>query len=88
MCKTEWTVGKQCRPVMRSTTGVMRAATPQPYFLKIVRDSSIITKVTAPVQEEKSPMKAEYSLGLGNCALILLFQVTSTRLILIPYATT
>lgn len=33
-------------------------------------------------------MKEEYSLGLGNWALILLFQVTSTRLILIPYATT
>lgn len=51
---------------MRSTMGVMRAATPQPYFLKIVRESSIITKVTAPVAEEKSPMNAEYSLGLGN----------------------
>ena len=33
---------------------------------KIVRDSSIITKVTAPVAEEKSPMNEEYSLGLGN----------------------
>ena len=45
-------------------------------------------KVTAPVADEKSPMKEEYSLGLGNWALILLFHVTSTKLILIPYATT
>lgn len=51
---------------MRRTVGVMRAATPQPYFLKMVLERSIMRKVTAPVAEEKSPMKDEYSLGLGN----------------------
>ena len=78
----------QKAPVMRMTDGVMSAATPQPNFLKITLDSSIMMKVTAPVLEEKSPMKAEYSLGFGNCILILLFQVTSTRLMLMPYDTT
>ena len=73
---------------MSSTVGVMRAATPHPYLLKMVLERSIMRKVTAPVADEKSPMKEEYSLGLGNWALILLFHVTSTRLILIPYATT
>lgn len=75
-------------PVMSSTVGVMRAATPHPYLLKMVLERSIMRKVTAPVHDEKSPMKEEYSLGLGNWALILLFHVTSTKLILIPYATT
>ena len=64
------------------------AAPPQPNFLKMKRDAIIIAKVTMPVAEEKSPMNAEYSLGLGNCALILPFHVTSTRLMHTPYATT
>lgn len=72
----------------KMTEGVMRAATPHPNFRKMTLDSSIMMNVTAPVLEEKSPMKEEYSLGLGNCILILLFQVTSTRLMLIPYETT
>ena len=71
-------------PVRRMTDGVIRAATPHPNFLKMIRESSIMMKVTAPVLEEKSPIKEEYSLGFGNCILILLFQVTSTKLILIP----
>lgn len=71
-------------PVISSTVGVILAATPQPNFLKIQRERSIMMKVTAPVQDEKSPMKALYSLGLGNCALILPFHVTSTKLMLIP----
>ena len=41
-------------------------------------------KVTVPLAEEKSPMKAEYSFGLGNWALSLDFQVTSTRLMETP----
>ena len=52
--------------MISSTVGVMRAATPQPYFLKMVLDRSIMTKVTVPVADEKSPMKEEYSFGLGN----------------------
>ena len=39
-------------PVMRMTVGVMRAATPQPNFLKITRESSIMTKVTAPADSD------------------------------------
>lgn len=45
--------------MIRMTEGVIKAATPHPNFLKMTRDSSIMMKVTAPVLEEKSPMKAE-----------------------------
>lgn len=76
--------GEESLPVTRMTEGVMSAATPHPNFRKMILESSIMTKVTAPVLEEKSPMKEEYSLGLGNCILILLFHVTSTRLMLMP----
>ena len=50
--------------------------------------SNIKVKVEIPVHEEKSPMKEEYSFGLGYYAFSFDFQVTSTRLMLIPYATT
>ena len=50
----------------KRTAGVTKAANFQPNFSKIVRPSSIITRVTAPVADEKFPMKAEYSLGFGN----------------------
>ena len=41
---------KKATPVMRSTVGVMSAATPQPNLRKMTRDSSIMTKVTAPAR--------------------------------------
>ena len=41
---------KKAMPVMRSTVGVMSAATPQPYLRKMNRDSSIIRNVTAPAR--------------------------------------
>merc|ERR1719327_135963 len=50
---------KKPTPVAARTTGVMRAATPHPYFLKMKREASIMVKVTVPVAAEKSPMKAE-----------------------------
>lgn len=50
--------------------------------------SNIMVKVAILVHEEKSPMKEEYSFGLGYCAFNFDFQVTSTKLMLIPYATT
>ncbi len=58
---------KKATPVISSTVGVMAAATPHPYFLKMKRLSNIIINVATPVYVEKSPMKEEYSLGLGNC---------------------
>jgi len=51
------------------TVGVTRAALLQPNFSKIVLPKSIMTKVTAPVAEEKLPMNILYSFGLGNAAL-------------------
>lgn len=38
---------KKATPVASSVMGVMSAATPQPYFWKMVRPRSIITSVTA-----------------------------------------
>ena len=57
---------KKPTPVRSKTVGVIIAATPQPNFLSINRPSNIIVKVAMPVAVEKSPMKDEYSLGLGN----------------------
>jgi hypothetical protein len=39
---------KKKMPVISSTVGVMRAAVPQPNFLKMTRDSNIMMKVTIP----------------------------------------
>ncbi len=58
---------KKATPVISNTVGVMAAATPHPYFLKMKRLSNIIINVATPVYVEKSPMNEEYSLGLGNC---------------------
>lgn len=55
----ERTRAKKMMPVMRITVGVMDAATPQPNLRKMKRPTSIMTNVTTPVQDEKSPMKAE-----------------------------
>lgn len=59
---------KKPTPVMRRTVGVILAATPQPYLLNIHWLRSIMEKVAIPVAVEKSPIKEEYSFGLGNCA--------------------
>lgn len=58
---------KNPTPVRSKTVGVIMAATPHPNFLSITRPTNIIVKVAIPVAVEKSPMKEEYSLGLGNC---------------------
>lgn len=58
---------KNPTPVSSKTVGVTVAATPQPYRLNIHWLSNIIVKVAIPVAVEKSPMKEEYSFGLGNC---------------------
>jgi hypothetical protein len=47
-----------------------------------------MTSVTAPVADEKFPMKAEYELGSGNACLSFAFQLTSTMLMHIPYEIT
>ena len=51
---------------MLLTVGVTRAANLQPNLAKIDLPRSIIINVTVPVAEEKLPIKAEYSLGLGK----------------------
>mmetsp|Transcript_15854 Transcript_15854/g.34354 ORF Transcript_15854/g.34354 Transcript_15854/m.34354 type:complete len:80 (-) Transcript_15854:1261-1500(-) len=71
-------------PVTPKLIGVIKAATLHPNLAKIVRPKSIITNVTTPVAEEKLPIKAEYSLGLGKASFNLAFQLTSTILIHIP----
>jgi hypothetical protein len=48
--------------------GVTSAADRHPHFWKMNLPNIIITRVTRPVAEEKLPIKAEYSLGLGNAA--------------------
>lgn len=58
---------KKPTPVSNKTVGVIIAATPQPNFRSMIRPNSIIVKVAMPVAVEKSPMKDEYSFGLGNC---------------------
>jgi hypothetical protein len=58
---------KKPTPVSNRTVGVIIAATPHPNFRSINRPKSIIVKVAIPVAVEKSPMKDEYSFGLGNC---------------------
>lgn len=78
------TNAKKMKPVVSNITGVMRAAVPQPNLRKMKDDTIMRQKVTIPVAVEKLPMNAEYSLGLGYWALILPFQVTSTRLMEIP----
>ena len=60
------------------------AAVPHPHLRKTKRPKSIMQSVTAPVAEEKLPMKAEYSDGLGKACFSLPFHVTSTRLMLMP----
>ena len=75
---------KNERPVTPNIVGVTNAATLHPNFEKIERPRSIMINVTAPVAEEKLPIKAEYSFGLGKAALSLAFQLTSTMLIHIP----
>mmetsp|Transcript_20086 Transcript_20086/g.59649 ORF Transcript_20086/g.59649 Transcript_20086/m.59649 type:complete len:326 (-) Transcript_20086:810-1787(-) len=82
------TRAKKIRPVTSSMDGVTSAATPQPKRAKICLARIIIENVTMPVAVEKLPMNAEYSFGLGNWDLSFDFQVTSTRLMEIPYATT
>lgn len=57
---------KNPTPVRSKTVGVIMAATPHPYLLSITLLSNIIAKVAIPVAVEKSPMKDEYSFGLGN----------------------
>lgn len=57
---------KNPTPVRSNTVGVIMAATPQPYLLSITLLNNIIMKVAIPVAVEKSPMKDEYSFGLGN----------------------
>ena len=49
------------------TMGVIMEATPQPNLWNVIQPNSIIMKVASPVAVEKSPMKDEYSFGLGNC---------------------
>jgi len=53
------TSAKNATPVASRTVGVMIAAPPHPNLRKMKREAIIIMKVTAPVEEEKSPMKAE-----------------------------
>lgn len=60
---------KNPTPVTSRTVGVILAAAPQPYLLNIYWLSSIIVKVAIPVAVEKSPIKEEYSFGLGNCTI-------------------
>ena len=52
----------------RRTVGVTSAAERHPHFWKMNLPNIIITRVTIPVADEKLPIKAEYSLGLGNAA--------------------
>lgn len=47
-----------------------------------------MTRVTAPVADEKFPIKAEYEFGSGKACLSLAFQLTSTMLMHIPYEMT
>lgn len=61
---------KKPTPVRSKTVGVIFAAAPQPYLLKIHWLKSIIVKVAIPVAVEKSPMKDEYSFGVGNCTIL------------------
>lgn len=58
---------KKPTPVISNTVGVIFAATPHPYLSNINWLTSIIVKVAIPVAVEKSPIKDEYSFGLGNC---------------------
>ena len=60
---------KKPTPVKSRTVGVIVAATPHPYLSNINWLTSIIVNVAIPVAVEKSPIKEEYSLGLGNCSL-------------------
>ena len=60
---------KKPTPVRSRTVGVIVAATPHPYLSNINWLTSIIVNVAIPVAVEKSPIKEEYSLGLGNCSL-------------------
>ena len=60
---------KKPTPVKRRTVGVILAAAPHPYLSNINWLRSIIVNVAIPVAVEKSPIKEEYSLGLGNCTI-------------------
>merc|ERR1719313_2140541 len=55
---------KKPTPVAAGTTGVMRAATPHPYFLKMKREASIMMKVTVPVAAEELEGVPDAHLGL------------------------
>mmetsp|Transcript_23673 Transcript_23673/g.66857 ORF Transcript_23673/g.66857 Transcript_23673/m.66857 type:complete len:253 (+) Transcript_23673:223-981(+) len=79
---------KKERPVTPIMVGVTRAPARHPNLEKIVLPRSIITNVTVPVADEKLPMKAEYSFGFGNACFNLAFQLTSTKLMHMPYEIT
>lgn len=79
---------KNAIPVVNKVIGVINAATPHPNCLNTTLPASIINNVTIPVIVEKLPINIEYEFGSGKAAFNLLFHVTSTILIAIPYPIT